>query len=254
MRDSGFGDRFAMSDIAESMNTITAKNETRNRWPLANPPGHQISDDIFNSGVLTLREFVMNEPLPLSVIHEAVFEFLRGRNDVAVFGAQAVNVYVSEPRMTQDIDLISPCAEAFVHELLDYLGTRFHIAVRVRKVASGRGYRLYQVQKSGNRHLVDVRSVEGLGATRHIAQILVIAPVDLIAGKVISYCQRRGKPKAGTDWRDLAMLLLTFPELKSGRGPVTEKLQAMGSGPDVLDVWHELVSQEIEAEDEDDEF
>jgi len=41
--------------------------------------------------------------------------------------------------MTQDIDLISTCAEAFVHELRDYLGRRFHIAVRVRKVASGRG-------------------------------------------------------------------------------------------------------------------
>lgn len=99
-----------------------------------------------------------------------------------------------------------------------------------------------------------MKLVEGLGATRRIAEILVIAPVDLIAGKVTAYCRRRGKPKAGTDWRDLAMLLLTFPELKRDQGPVTEKLQAMGAGSDVLKVWHELVIQKIQPEDEDDDF
>jgi|GEM_PF-170477 len=243
-----------MTDVPKSINTITAKNETQNGWLFANLPNLQVSRAIFNSGVLTLREFIMNEPLPLTVIHDAVFEFLRGRDDVAVFGAQAVNVYVSEPRMTQDIDLVSTCAEVFAHELRDYLNRRFHIATRVRKVASGRGYRLYQVQKSGNRHLVDVRLVEEIGATRCVAEILVIAPVDLIAYKVTAYCRRRGKPKAGTDWRDLAMLLLTFPELKRDQGPVTEKLQAMGAGPDVLKVWHELVCQEIHPEDEDEDF
>jgi len=59
-----------------------------NGWPITNPPKLQVSSDIFNSGVLTLREFIMHEPLPLAVIHDAVFEFLRGRDDVAVFGAR----------------------------------------------------------------------------------------------------------------------------------------------------------------------
>ncbi|MFZ4677339.1 MAG: hypothetical protein ACOYM4_16890 [Nodosilinea sp.] len=36
--------------------------------------------------------------------------------------------------------------------------------------------------------------------------------------------QRRGKPKAGTDWRDIAMLLLAFPELKRDPGPVPQQL------------------------------
>ena len=49
----------------------------------------------------------MRETLPLSKIHEAVLEFLQGREDVVLFGAQAVNAYVSEPRMTQDVDLLS---------------------------------------------------------------------------------------------------------------------------------------------------
>jgi len=43
------------------------------------------------------------EPLPLATIQAAVFEFLRDRDDVVVLGAQAVNAYVGEPRMTQDI-------------------------------------------------------------------------------------------------------------------------------------------------------
>lgn len=50
----------------------------------------------------------MREPLPLATIQESVLEFLRGRDDAVVFGAQAVNAYVQESRMTQDIDLLSP--------------------------------------------------------------------------------------------------------------------------------------------------
>lgn len=49
----------------------------------------------------------MREQLPLAMIHEAVLEFLRGREDVVVFGAQAVNAHVSEPRMSQDINLLT---------------------------------------------------------------------------------------------------------------------------------------------------
>ena len=209
---------------------------------------------MFDAGTITFQEFAMQEPLPLATIQNAVLEFLRDRDDAVVFGAQAVNAYVDEPRMTQDIDLLSTRAEALAGELQDYLHQRFHIAVRVRQVGSGRGYRLFQVHKSGNRHLVDVRSVDTLPVARRISQVLVMAPAELIASKVISYHQRRGKPKSGTDWRDLAMLLLTFPDLKSETGPVVEHLTASGASPAVLDVWKELVSLEIEPEDEEDEF
>lgn len=209
---------------------------------------------MFNAGVLTFKEFAMQEALPLSTVHEAVLEFLRGRSDVVVFGAQAVNAYVDEPRMTQDIDLLALQAASLAGELRDYLSGRFHIALRVREVGEGRGYRLYQVQKQGNRHLVDIRPVEQLPGTERIAQILVIAPADLIASKVISYLQRRGSPKSGTDWRDLAMLLLRFPQLKADSGPVADRLSAMNAGSAALEVWNELVVQEILPSDEDDEF
>ena len=117
---------------------------------------------MFGEGALTFREFVMREPLPLATIQDAVLEFLRGRDDAVLFGAQAVNAYVDEPRMTQDVDILSPRAEQFAEELREYLTSRFHIVVRVREVADGRGYRLFQLQKPKNRHLVDVRSVESL--------------------------------------------------------------------------------------------
>src|SRR5437588_12713981 len=104
---------------------------------------------MFSADVLTFREFVMNEPLPLAQIQNAVLEFLRDREDVVVFGAQAVNAYVDEPRMTQDIDLLSPRAEELAEELRAHLRERFHIAVRavsnaecgMRNAECGRGER-----------------------------------------------------------------------------------------------------------------
>src|SRR5438093_2660021 len=98
---------------------------------------------MFNAGSLTFQEFIMSEPLPLATIQNAVLEFLRGRDDAVVYGAQAVNAYVDEPRMTQEIDLLSSRAEELAQELRDYLRDRFRIAVRVRQVGEGRGYRLF---------------------------------------------------------------------------------------------------------------
>ncbi len=196
----------------------------------------------------------MREPLPLATIHEAVLEFLRGRDDVVVFGATAVNAYVDEPRMTQDIDLMSTRANELAEELREYLSERFHIAVRVRTVRGDKGYRLFQMQKTGNRHLVDVRPVVSLPESRVIEDIRVLTPPELIAHKVISYNARRGKPKAGTDWRDLAMLLLTFPELKSGSGEVSDKLLAISATEQVMREWRDLVAETISLPEADDEF
>jgi len=209
---------------------------------------------MLNAGVLTFKEFAMREPLPLATIHDAVLEFLRGRDDVVVFGATAVNAYVDEPRMTQDIDLMSTRASALAEELREHLSTRFTIAVRVREVAKAKGYRLFQIQKSGNRHLVDVRAVRSLPAAKLIENVSIATPPELIAQKVISYQSRRGQPKSGTDWRDLAMLLLTFPELRSESGPVFDALRAHDANNEVIETWRELVTQEIREPTPDSEF
>ncbi|HXU34800.1 MAG TPA: nucleotidyl transferase AbiEii/AbiGii toxin family protein [Blastocatellia bacterium] len=196
----------------------------------------------------------MSEPLPLATIQNAVLAFLRDRDDGVVFGAQAVNAYVSEPRMTQDVDVLSTRAEDLAEELREHLNQRFHIAVRVREISEGRGYRLFQIQKSGNRHLVDVRPIETLPSAQRVEGVLVIAPPDLIASKVVSYYRRRGQPKSFTDRRDIAMLLLQFPELKTTSGPVAEALQTMKAGPEILAAWRELVAEEIQPPEEDDKF
>ncbi|RMH43083.1 MAG: hypothetical protein D6694_07330, partial [Gammaproteobacteria bacterium] len=179
---------------------------------------------MFITDALTFREFAMAEDLPLATLHTAVLEFLQGREDAILFGAQAVNAYVDDPRMTQDVDLLSSRAAELAEELRTYLHQRFHIVLRVRRVADGPGYRLFQVRKSGNRHLVDIHQVENLPGSQRIAQILVLTPEELIASKVLAYHRRRGQPKSGTDWRDLALLLLRFPELKQREGPVAERL------------------------------
>ena len=60
----------------------------------------------------------MREPLPLATLQEAVLEFLRGRSDAVLFGAQAVNAYVGEPRTTQDVDILSTRAAEEIRDLL----------------------------------------------------------------------------------------------------------------------------------------
>src|SRR5712691_5409521 len=209
---------------------------------------------MLNAGTLTFKEFAMREQLPLATIHDAVLEFLRGRDDVVVFGAQAVNAYVGEPRMSQDIDLISTRATELAEELREYLSERFHIAVRVRVIGQGKGYRLFQIQKPRNRHLVDLRPAESLPLAERIEEVLVMSPPELIAHKVIAYHARRGQPKSGTDWRDLAMLLLTFPELKKETGAVSEALKSLGATDDVVKTWSEFVAQEMIEPDDAGEF
>jgi len=209
---------------------------------------------MLNAGTLTFEEFAMREQVPLATIHEAVLEFLRGRDDAVVFGAQAVNAYVGEARMSQDIDLISTRAVELAEELCSHLSEHFHITVRESVIGAGQGYRLFQIQKPRNRHLVDLRAAESLPHAERIEDVLVMSPPELIAHKVISYHSRHGQPKAGTDWRDLAMLLLAFPELKKDQGAVSEALRSMKAGEDVMKAWSELVGQEIVESTVDNEF
>jgi len=209
---------------------------------------------MLNAGVLTFQEFAMREPLPLATVHEAVLEFVRGRDDVVVFGATAVNAYVSEPRMTQDIDLMSTRAAELAQELRDFLSERFHVAVRVRVIGEGKGYRVFQMRKEGNRHLVHVRPIATLPKAELIDGVKVITAAELIARKVISLHSRRGQPKSGTDWRDVAMLLLAFPALKSESGPVSEILNSLGATEEEMKAWSEVVAQEISEPDYDSEF
>jgi hypothetical protein len=208
---------------------------------------------MFGDGALTLREFAMGEPLPLARIHDAVLQFLRHRDDAALFGAQAVNAYVDEPRMTQDVDIMSPRAAELAEELRTHLAGTFHIAVRVRAVAGGKGFRVFQLREPKNRHLADVRQVSELPPTELVADIRVPTPEELIAQKVLAFVRRKGQPKSDTDRRDVKMLLLAYPQLKKPDSAVRARLIAAEADADTLDVWGALAREPV-APAADDEF
>ena len=192
----------------------------------------------------------MRESLPLATIHEELLNFLSGRTDVVLFGAIAVNAYVSEPRMTQDVDLLSTDAKNLAEELKSFLSDKFHIAVKIREIGD-KGIRIYQVRKEGNRHLVDIRFVAEFPETEIVENIQVLSPLELIANKVISFQSRYGKPKSWTDRRDLAVLLLRFPELKE---KVAANLRAKNVGEAVLKNWAEIASQDFQIEETDEDL
>ena len=191
----------------------------------------------------------MKEPLPLARIQETVLEFLRHRDDAVLFGAQAVNAYVDEPRMTQDVDVLSTRASDLAEELRTHLAGTFGIAVRIRHVARGRGFRLFQLRQPKNRHLVDIRQVAELPPTQTIADIRVPTPEELIAQKVISAAHRQAQPKGDSDRRDLKVLLLAHPTLKTESGPVLARLKANNADAQSLEEWTKLAAAKIDATD-----
>lgn len=199
---------------------------------------------------LTFREFVTHEEVPLAAIFRAVLEFLGDRADAILFGAHAVNAYCDPERMTQDVDLLSTRASELAEQLRERLAERLHIAVRVREIIPGQGFRIYQVRKPSNRHLVDVRQTDTLPSSQQFAGVWVIAPPELIAMKVISLVHRAGRPKAGTDLVDVQRLLLTFPDLKVAEGQVADRLRQMSASESVLSRWRELAQAPIEPDED----
>ena len=196
----------------------------------------------------------MKEPLPLATIHDAVIDFLRNRDDAVLFGAQAVNAYVDEPRMTQDVDILSTRASELAEEIRSYLATKFTIAARVREVVAGRGFRIFQLRQPKNRHLVDVRQVVTFPPIQIVSEVQVPTPEELIAQKVISLSARSAQPKGDTDRRDLKVLLLAYPHLKTTTGPVRERLTEAEATAASLAEWETLVATDIQPESDADGF
>jgi len=180
--------------------------------------------------------------------------FLRNRDDAVLFGAQAVNAYVEEARMTQNVDILSTRASPLAEELRDHLARKFNIATRVRVSSSGAGFRIYQLRQPKNRHLADVRQIGSFGPTQMISDIRVPVPEELIAQKVMSLCLRSAQPKGDTDRRDLKLLLLAYPQFKEQTGQALDRLRAAGAAPPVIAEWSRLAASEIQAPTETDAF
>jgi hypothetical protein len=202
--------------------------------------------------MLTATEYLMRETVPLYRVHEAIFDFCRGRSEVTIFGAQAVNIYVPEPRMTQDVDLFSPTPRETAEALASALNESFRIAVRIREIAGGKAYRVYQVRKEGSRHFADVRVVEfGLDDATELDGIRYASLPLMVAMKVSALAKRRLAPKGATDLADVRRLLLAHPELRAVDGPVAEALQRIGADAEVTRVWEELRHQPAVVDEDD---
>jgi Nucleotidyl transferase AbiEii toxin, Type IV TA system len=204
--------------------------------------------------MLTATEFSMHEPVPIHRVQEAIFEFCRGHADAVVFGAQAVNVYAPVPRMTQDVDLLSSHPREVAEELARLLGDRLHIAVRVREVSAGRGFRVYQVRREGNRHLADVRLAEfSLDDSLERDGIRYVSLPTVVALKLRALAQRRLAPKGATDLADLRRLLIAHPELRTKSGTVADAIERTGGGDGASQAWHELLEAPLITDEDVDE-
>jgi hypothetical protein len=201
----------------------------------------------FVDAPLTVREFTMQEPLPLATLFHEVLSFVAKREDAVVFGAHAVNVYCEPPRMTADVDLLSTDGLGLANDLRAWLSDKFHIAVRVREVVDG-GFRVHQLRKPKNRHLVDVRQVSVLPAFRQIEGIRVVEPAELVALKAMAVAGRKGHEKGLSDRLDLHRLLRTFPELRAEDGLVPLRLSTLGASGDALLAWQEIARQPLESD------
>ena len=185
------------------------------------------------------------EPLPLATVFREVLDFLSGRADAVLVGAQAINAYCDPPRMTADIDVLCTDAVGLAEALRQHLADKFHIAVRVREVVD-EGFRVYQVRKPKNRHLIDVRQVSELPDHQSMGGVSVIAPLALAAMKVIAIAGRKGREKELSDRLDLQRLLNVFPELRTPAGGVAGLLRSGQVQSSTIDLWTTLSSERFE--------
>ncbi|MES1207615.1 MAG: hypothetical protein ABUS79_16890 [Pseudomonadota bacterium] len=204
--------------------------------------------------MLTAAEYHMRETLPIHRIQEAIFDFCRHRLDMAVFGAQAVNFYVDQPRMTQDVDILCTDPSAFSADLARSIGDQFHVAIRVRQLSPGKAYRVFQLRSEGNRHLADLRLAE-FPLTDLVERdgIHYVGLPLLIALKVVALAKRRLAPKGATDLADLRRMLLSHPNLRHEEGPVADAIHVVGGGQEELRQWRALVEEKTVCDEDSDE-
>ncbi len=199
---------------------------------------------------LTIREFAMPHEVPLALIFRETFAQLAGK-PAAIFGAQAVNAYVDEPRMTHDLDVLSTDARGLAEEIARTVGTKLHIALRVREVKAGTGFRVYQKNRD-KRHVVDVRQVDVLPPTQSVrgtGGVKAVAPACLLAMKVRAYVARKGQVKGLSDHADIHRLLNKFPALRSASGPVADILRGDTTA---MATWRTLITERFDATRDDD--
>ncbi len=215
---------------------------------------------MFGDGALIFREFATREPLPLARVHDAVLESLRGRDDAVLYGVHAVNAYVDESRMTDDVDIASTAPAALAEEVAGFLRQRFAIQTSITSVKAKTrivGYRVDQERHPTARHLVDVRVESKLPPARRIKGVLVLEPCELICEKLILSLRKTRTADEALHMADLKRLLLRFPRLKRAQGNVRDRLCEMiktGKPRALLAAWEKLAAETISSDDDESKF
>ena len=196
---------------------------------------------------------ILRESPPLSAaLHLAAVRALQGRTDAALFGTHAVNAYVSEVRATPDVNVLAARPAEVAAAMVD--AVRRRCGVMLSTTEGRNGLVLNRPDRTRGRRIAAVRPVDRLPPVRRIERVFVVAPAELIAGKLAVAAARAGRLRSHTDHRDIYALLLTFPELKTEAGEVRDRLVANGASDDVLAAWRDWVAREIEPEGDADEF
>jgi len=142
-----------------------------------------------------------------------VLEFLRGPRRPLFFLERRLLTPTSPSAHESGHDLVSTRAAELARSCREHLANVSMLPFACERLAKTKDIASFKF-RNRNRHLVDLRKVESLPHAERIEDVLVNLSADLIAQKVISYHGRRGQPKAGTDWRDLAMLLFDADAFK----------------------------------------
>jgi Nucleotidyl transferase AbiEii toxin, Type IV TA system len=192
---------------------------------------------------LTAQEYLMHERVPLGQIFQLIFDLLRKRPNAIVYGSQAINAYVSPPRMTEDIDIFTDDAPRLAEDICHAIHSTFHIAVRVRRAKNGVGLRIYQTSKANRRHLVDIRPIQNPPPTRIIGGVAFVEPSALAAMKVISAHDRGHRTEGMQDLVDLKKLLAQFPTLRAS-AIVEHHLRAFGASLAAHELWARLRAEQ----------
>lgn len=164
----------------------------------------------------------------LNDLLDAILDLLRGRDDIALLGAQAVNLYVKPQRGTGDVDVATESPADLTKQIRADLARRFQVKTSVKRKPGG--YSIYWEQPTGRDKISDVRArpVSARVACVIRDNLRVLAPDELTVSKVAAYSDRRarGSIKADTDRADLRRLLRTFPPLRQRVGAMLRARRA----------------------------
>lgn len=209
---------------------------------------------MFGDGSLSFQEFIAKEPHPIWVVQDVIFEALENRVDVVMTGSHAVNAYVDEARWAEDVDVLARDTKAVAQQLADYIEARLPMELEVTHAVKRDALIVRQANRDRGRRFVHVHEVAEFPAYRVIQGVRVLEPAITVAHKMLTLARRWSSATAGIDRRDVAYMLLAFPEFKNMEGPVSDAFAELEASPKTMELWKEIVEAPLLPEDDDEGY